>query len=176
MFYMIIYDSILLWLSFGFSSICTCISQTALFSVWRLQTLLLKNSFPTAGFLTYWVKSIAMLLNLRNAERIFSFVICFWNSSLPCVFEVQVQVSTLFNKTPLLFRLFFGTCNSIEKPVANNEHMLLQLCNQINIYFILLNNLLPPNSHYLRMKSIVHYLQIIFFFIFVDVDRPPCIH
>jgi len=45
MFYMMVHDSILLWLSFGFSSICTCISQTALFSVWRLQALLLKNSF-----------------------------------------------------------------------------------------------------------------------------------
>jgi len=45
MFYMMVHDSILLWLSFGFSSICTCISQTALFSVWRLQALLLKNTF-----------------------------------------------------------------------------------------------------------------------------------
>ncbi len=45
MFYMMVHDSILLWLSFGFSSICTCMSQTALFSVWRLQTLLLKNTF-----------------------------------------------------------------------------------------------------------------------------------
>ena len=46
MFYMMVHDdSILLWLLVCFSSICTCISQTALFSVWRLQTLLLKNTF-----------------------------------------------------------------------------------------------------------------------------------
>ena len=91
----------------------------------------------TAGFVTYWVKSIAMLLNLRNAKRIFSFVILFfWNSSLLCVLEVQVQVSTLFNKKPLLFCLSF-----VRGIQSRNRLQILNICycnfvNKLILYFV----------------------------------------